>query len=232
MWDVISDIVTEREKCCLILTTHSMEECEALCSRVGIMVGGVLRCLGSCMRLRNRYGLGFQIELLLELPDISLVLAKSEAIATAAGVTLQENATISASQLNPVMESLGASPLLSRVTDLKVTLDLNGAMSIKQLASWILLESRIDSMLQFLQETFPGSLVREIQGSKIRVEVPFLLEDGSQRKLSTMFGVMEREKATLFVREYSIAQTSLEQIFNFFASQQTEEDQTIIPTRK
>ena len=30
-----------------MLTTHSMEECEALCSRIGIMVGGRFRCLGS-----------------------------------------------------------------------------------------------------------------------------------------------------------------------------------------
>lgn len=34
MWDIIADIVTKREKCCLILTTHSMEEAEALCTRV------------------------------------------------------------------------------------------------------------------------------------------------------------------------------------------------------
>lgn len=238
MWDVISDIVTEREKCCLILTTHSMEECEALCSRVGIMVGGVLRCLGSCMRLRNRYGLGFQIELLLEFPDASLVLGMSESIASAAGVTLQENSVISASQLNPVMDSINSSALLPRIasdstgSDLKAALDINGTLSIKQLASWILLENRIESLLQFMEANFPGYIVREIQGFKIRVEVPFLLGDGSKRKLSTMFGVMEREKASLFVREYSIAQTSLEQIFNFFASQQTEEDQNIIHTRK
>ena len=38
MWEIISDIVTKREKCSVILTTHSMEECEALCTRMGIMV--------------------------------------------------------------------------------------------------------------------------------------------------------------------------------------------------
>jgi ABC-type uncharacterized transport system ATPase subunit len=30
---VISDIATRRRECCVILTTHSMEECEALCTR-------------------------------------------------------------------------------------------------------------------------------------------------------------------------------------------------------
>lgn len=38
MWQVISDITTKRGECCIILTTHSMEECEALCTRIGIMV--------------------------------------------------------------------------------------------------------------------------------------------------------------------------------------------------
>lgn len=238
MWDVISDIVTEREKCSLILTTHSMEECEALCSRVGIMVGGVLRCLGSCTRLRNRYGLGFQIEMLLEFPDASLVQKKSEEIAAAIGVTAQEDSTITAAQLQAIMETIGSASLLSRISsdstgaDLKAALDLNGCISIKQLASWILLENRTEAVLAFMQVTFPGYIVREVQGSKIRVEIPFLMDDGTHRKLSTMFGVMEREKLSLHVREYSIAQTSLEQIFNYFASQQNEEDQHVIPTIK
>ena len=68
MWRVISDIVNKKENCSVILTTHSMEECEALCTRIGIMVGGVLRCLGSGQRLRSRYGKGFQIEVRLKNP--------------------------------------------------------------------------------------------------------------------------------------------------------------------
>jgi len=34
-------------KTSVILTTHSMEECEALCPRIAIMATGKLRCLGS-----------------------------------------------------------------------------------------------------------------------------------------------------------------------------------------
>ena len=33
MWQVITNIVTKRDTCSMILTTHSMEECEALCTR-------------------------------------------------------------------------------------------------------------------------------------------------------------------------------------------------------
>ena len=76
MWEIISDIVTKREKCSLILTTHSMEECEALCTRIGIMVGGVLRCLGSSQRLRSKYGHGFQIEIGMVIPSAEDIVAK------------------------------------------------------------------------------------------------------------------------------------------------------------
>ena len=42
----------------VILTSHSMEECEALCSRIGIMTAGRLRCLGTVQHLKNRFGAG------------------------------------------------------------------------------------------------------------------------------------------------------------------------------
>lgn len=38
MWDIISRITTTDRECSVILTTHSMEEAEALCNNIGIMV--------------------------------------------------------------------------------------------------------------------------------------------------------------------------------------------------
>lgn len=35
-----------------------MEECEALCTRIGIMTAGRLRCLGTVQHLKNRFGAG------------------------------------------------------------------------------------------------------------------------------------------------------------------------------
>lgn len=37
-----------------ILYVYSMEECEALCTRLAIMVNGRFKCLGSCQHLKNR----------------------------------------------------------------------------------------------------------------------------------------------------------------------------------
>eukprot|EP00456_Euglypha_rotunda_P093803 TRINITY_DN9920_c0_g2_i2.p1 TRINITY_DN9920_c0_g2~~TRINITY_DN9920_c0_g2_i2.p1 ORF type:complete len:425 (-),score=71.84 TRINITY_DN9920_c0_g2_i2:9-1283(-) len=63
MWDLISSTMAGRS---VILTTHSLEEAEALCHRIGIMVSGRLRCLGSAQHLRHRYGQGYQIEFKVE----------------------------------------------------------------------------------------------------------------------------------------------------------------------
>ena len=43
----------------VVLTSHSMEECEALCSRIGILAAGRLRCLGPVQHLKNRFGAGY-----------------------------------------------------------------------------------------------------------------------------------------------------------------------------
>eukprot|EP00916_Digyalum_oweni_P011084 GHVL01018421.1.p1 GENE.GHVL01018421.1~~GHVL01018421.1.p1 ORF type:complete len:1638 (-),score=198.16 GHVL01018421.1:51-4964(-) len=58
LWQLISR--TMRNRSC-ILTTHSMEECEALCSKIGIMVAGRLRCLGNAQHLKHRFGQGYQL---------------------------------------------------------------------------------------------------------------------------------------------------------------------------
>ena len=59
MWDAIASAARNRS---VVLTTHSMEECEALCSRVGIMVMGKFRCLGSVQHLKAKFCSDYKIE--------------------------------------------------------------------------------------------------------------------------------------------------------------------------
>ena len=56
----------------MVITSHSMAECEVLCSRIGIMVSGRLRCLGSAQHLRDRYGNGYVIQLKLNPQEYNL----------------------------------------------------------------------------------------------------------------------------------------------------------------
>lgn len=38
-----------------------MEECEALCTRLAIMVNGQFRCLGSTQHLKSKFGEGYTV---------------------------------------------------------------------------------------------------------------------------------------------------------------------------
>ncbi|ORX91953.1 hypothetical protein K493DRAFT_409054 [Basidiobolus meristosporus CBS 931.73] len=58
IWDIISDAKHGRT---IVLTTHSMEEAEVLCNRIGIMAHGTLRCIGPQLRLKEVYGKGFKL---------------------------------------------------------------------------------------------------------------------------------------------------------------------------
>ncbi|XP_060028821.1 phospholipid-transporting ATPase ABCA3-like isoform X2 [Erinaceus europaeus] len=40
----------------IVITSHSMEDCEALCTRLAIMVQGKFKCLGSPQQLKNKFG--------------------------------------------------------------------------------------------------------------------------------------------------------------------------------
>ncbi|KAM0832417.1 hypothetical protein ACQ4PT_064907 [Festuca glaucescens] len=53
LWNVIK---RAKKECTIILTTHSMEEAEELCDRVGIFVSGNFHCLGTPNELKARYG--------------------------------------------------------------------------------------------------------------------------------------------------------------------------------
>jgi ABC-type multidrug transport system ATPase subunit len=59
MWSLI-DIAKARRS--IVLTTHSMEEADALCGRIGIMAYGRMRCIGTSLHLKQRFGDGFHIE--------------------------------------------------------------------------------------------------------------------------------------------------------------------------
>ena len=59
IWQTISRV--RRAGTAVILTSHSMEECEALCDRLAIMVRGQFRCLGGPQHIKSKFGQGFEL---------------------------------------------------------------------------------------------------------------------------------------------------------------------------
>jgi ABC-type multidrug transport system ATPase subunit len=136
MWLTIERTAATRS---VVLTTHSMEECEALCDRVVVMVKGQFRCLGSIQHLKSRFGEGYTVELRIESSDGMADLEKF------------------------ALEELHAT-----------------------------LEENMDLWL--------------------KCSVPI-----TELSLASIFGTIEEHKGRLGINDYSVSQTTLEQIFIRFA---------------
>ena len=63
MWNVIHKMSTRGRKSSVIMTTHSMDEAETLCRRMGIMVNGEFVCIGTANEIKERYGYGFEADI-------------------------------------------------------------------------------------------------------------------------------------------------------------------------
>eukprot|EP00931_Biecheleriopsis_adriatica_P069363 TRINITY_DN4321_c0_g1_i1.p1 TRINITY_DN4321_c0_g1~~TRINITY_DN4321_c0_g1_i1.p1 ORF type:complete len:1964 (+),score=351.62 TRINITY_DN4321_c0_g1_i1:38-5929(+) len=161
MWRLISNTMLGRS---VILTTHSMDECEALCSRIGIMVNGRLVCLGSASQLKAIHGYGYQFE-----------------------VTF------------------------------KTSTDLAAAHA---------------ELRSFLEKQFPEGLRTEEGGGATssssrdqgpqRARARYRLPK-NQKPISEIFRLVEQHKTKLNISEYSVSETTLEQLFIQFARHQVEE---------
>lgn len=61
LWKCIQDF-QKRDKT-VVLTSHSMDECEHLCNRLAIMANGKLQCIGFIPDLKATYGSGFTMNI-------------------------------------------------------------------------------------------------------------------------------------------------------------------------
>lgn len=59
MWSLVDMAKAGRS---IVLTTHSMEEADALCGRIGIMAYGRMRCLGTSLHLKAKFGEGYKVD--------------------------------------------------------------------------------------------------------------------------------------------------------------------------
>ena len=69
MWSVVGNVSSKTKKSSVVLTTHSMEEAEALSTKLAIMVEGHIKCIGPVQALKNKFGKGFEIETKLHMPE-------------------------------------------------------------------------------------------------------------------------------------------------------------------
>ena len=64
MWQVVANISQRDKSSAVIITTHSMEEAEALSTKMGIMIrGGIFKCYGSSQHIKSKFGTGYELEI-------------------------------------------------------------------------------------------------------------------------------------------------------------------------
>lgn len=179
MWDVISASTKGRT---IVLTSHSMEECEALCNRIGIMVGGSFSCLGSLQHLKNRFSEGYSIDLRFQ-----------------PGRCDQVVAAVNAAQI-PGLEIVETHP-----TELKLRAKQEGT----QLWRIFDIVERLRSTPCAPLRTFvPMEAIGQVDADGNAIAVP---------------AQQQQQIGGSLVDEYSVSQTTLEQVFVRFASKQNEE---------
>jgi ATP-binding cassette, subfamily A (ABC1), member 3 len=235
IWQMISDMVAVDEngvsKTSVVLTTHSMEECEALCPRIGIMANGRLRCLGSAQHLKNKFGQGYQIELkanAIDHTDGDFV-QNARSLAAFKGTAFgEETAVLDVSLTFNLFEVIGA---LNRLTSdiylssmisethpqgSNVWRDTSSAagISLTALATFCTAELRMRNLSSFVTSEFPNNVLRERQDLKVRYEV-----SNEGLRISEIFSKIESQKQKLRLADYGVSQTSLEQVFNRHAAE-------------
>uniref|UniRef100_A0A4W6G927 ATP binding cassette subfamily A member 3 n=1 Tax=Lates calcarifer TaxID=8187 RepID=A0A4W6G927_LATCA len=92
LWDAVTR--TRESGKAIIITSHSMEECEALCTRLAVMVNGQFKCLGSPQHLKSKFGSGYtllaKVHVEAELEDSDLQLFKDFIESTFPGSQLKD----------------------------------------------------------------------------------------------------------------------------------------------
>jgi len=112
LWDVIKASKAGRS---IILTTHSMEEAEVLCDRLGIFVDGQLVCIGNPKEITSRYA-GYLVFSISVPPEqeaaaraLVLSMSPSATLTYALGGTLKYELPTTEVTLSKVFEAINAS---------------------------------------------------------------------------------------------------------------------------
>ncbi|NXT07775.1 ABCA9 protein, partial [Prunella fulvescens] len=101
-----------------ILTTHCMEEAEAVCDRVAILVSGQLRCIGSIQYLKNKFGKGYLLEIKVKDPESSDAL-HAEVLRIFPGAARQERFPSLLVYKVPMTDALPLSQSFSKLEEAK-----------------------------------------------------------------------------------------------------------------
>lgn len=200
MWSVVQNIAERRKKSVVILTTHSMEEAEALCSRIAIQVDGRFRCLGSAQQIKTRYGQGLELNVRIKPQAVEQVeahvqanLAQPQEIRKSAGRSAEADAKAAA-------ETLAEAQLLQAARE-RFEQWLHGELHRESSAAVTL-------------------ILLESSGASVRYQVSAEALKGRFASIGELFKLLQESQTEYNLADFQLSQTTLEQVFNRFAAMQ------------
>jgi ATP-binding cassette subfamily A (ABC1) protein 3 len=98
---------------------------------------------------------------------------------------------------------------------LRSALERDGAIELTAFATWWAGEDDAERLDAFVMASLPSARMLERRGNHVSYRV---MELGGM-KLGEVFALVESNKQALCIAEYAVSQTTLEQIFVSFASQ-------------
>jgi ATP-binding cassette subfamily A (ABC1) protein 3 len=217
MWSVIHKISTKGKKASVIMTTHSMEEAETLCKRMAIMVKGEFVCLGKSGEIKEKYGYGYEIEVRIK----PLSEKKFEKIINEKN--LDKNMKINMENINEILKKIDKSNFINELkqgrfgSKIVKDIEINDNITIRTLLSWIFF---VENSLKFIRNAdkyFENIILTEFIDNNFLFKMK---KNQDTKSIGFLFGLFEKNKNECYVTEYSIHQTSLEQIFNMFEDKQ------------
>ena len=216
MWSIIHKLTTTARKSSIIMTTHSMDEAETLCKRMGIMVNGEFVCLGKANEIKDKYGYGYELNIrikpLSEELEEKLFFNKYN-IDKRLKINMQNIENI-LKQINKInyMEEIQEGRLGEKL--LKY-MDKSNEISINSLLSWIFYVKNAIKFMNYGKDYFEKIIIEESMDNTFLFKMK--KKEENNKSIGYLFGLLESYKEECYITEYSLQQTSLEQIFNKFA---------------
>jgi len=224
MWAVIHKLTSKGNNNSVIMTTHSMDEAETLCRRMGIMVNGEFVCMGTANYIKENYGYGFEIDVRIKPFEQD----KLYQIIQNLGVKRNHKVT-SINEAKKILKKIRKEKYCEYLNNESIGRKIyteiiqSGNTSIQTLVNWTRYVTCSMKMIGVVLPHFNEIILSEF------IENNFLFKikkDKNSKTIGFLFSLLEAQKEACEITEYSIQQTSLEQIFNKFAENQgkTEED--------
>ena len=244
MWSIIHKTSKKGKKSSVIMTTHSMDEAETLCQRMGIMVNGEFVCLGKASQIKEKYGYGYEIYLrikpltveqqnqIIEVLNNNNMMFPQDTIVNNENNIIDNNiiynrkSKINRETVNEILIRLDKKNYIDELKEGRLgkkiikDLELNGKIALITLLNWVFFVKNAFKFIQHAKYYFEEIFLSE----HIENNFLFKMKKGPNTKsIGFFFGLFEKHKEECFVTEYSIQPTSLEQIFNKFAEAQRKE---------